>query len=89
MSPKASLRNLQRQPWENTNMDTLEMLAEIIKPQQIRKGGSGPMWMPSGFPGDLQSVLKVSHRAQDIFRECIMSPIPESQNFRPKTKLCA
>lgn len=70
-------------------MDTPEMLTEIIKPQQNHKGGSGPMWMPSGFPGDPQSVLKVLHRAQDIFRECIMSSILESQNFRPKTKLYA
>lgn len=89
MSPKALLRDLQREPWEDTEMDTLEMLTEIIKPQQIHEGGSGPMWTPSGFPGDPQSVLRVLHRARDIFRECIMSSILESQNFRPQTSLCA
>lgn len=33
-SPKTLLRDVQRGPWENTKMGTLEMFTEIIKPQQ-------------------------------------------------------
>lgn len=33
-SPKTLLRDVQRGPWENTKMGTLEMFPEIIKPQQ-------------------------------------------------------
>lgn len=65
--------DLRRGPWENTEMGTLEMFAEIIKPRQSHTGGSGPTWTPSGFLGAPQSLLKALHHAQDLFRECRMS----------------
>lgn len=46
------------------------------------------MGTPPGFPEDPQSLLKALHHAQDLFRECRMSSMLESQNFRPRTKPC-
>lgn len=87
-SPRALLKDLQRGPWENTKLGTLEIFTKIIKTQQHPKGGSGPTWLPSVFPGPPQSLLKALHPARDLCREGIMSSVLESQNFRARTKLC-
>ena len=51
MSPRTLLKDLQRGPWENTKLGTLESFTEIMKLQQGPRGGSGSTWSPSVFPG--------------------------------------
>ena len=88
MSPRTVLKDLQRGPWENTKLDTLESFTEIMKLQQGPKGGCGSTWTPSVFPGAPKSLPKAVRHPQDLCRENRMSSILELQNFRARTKLC-
>lgn len=88
MSPRTLLKDLQRGPWENTKLGTLESFTEMMKLQRGPEGGSGSTWTPSVFPGAPQSRFKALHHAQDLCRENRMSSILELQNFRARTQLC-